>query len=415
MTRLLLLLLILTGTYTLPAQTDANCDELGFDPVRLARVDAYMQGLVDQGVIPNAQVLILRRGQTAHRGSFGYSDLEKQTPAQPDDIYRIASMTKAQVTVGLMMEYEKGKFLLDDPVSQYIPAFAGAQVLTKVDKEQGTYETEPAKSPVTIRQLLTHTAGIAYGLEVETDDIRVPYFASLDDVTTEAVANRIAKRPLVHHPGEGFTYGLGIDVAGRLLEVVSGQSLNDYLTEHLWRPLGMTDSYFYLPAEKHSRLVKLYSKKERDSQLTPHENETYNDFAIRGAQRYYSGGAGSVGTIKDYGTFCQMLLNEGSLHGHRFLSPHTVRMMTRPHTGDFTVWERNDPFGIGFQIISEQSRYGGLATPGAYTWGGLYLTEFTIDPAEELVMLFYTNVQPIPQYQEIVRRFRNLVYAALVD
>ena len=343
-------LLLLLST-PLPAQTPTKITAHGFDPARLARVDAYMKQLVAEGVIPNAQVLILRRGEVAHRGTFGYSNLEQRTPARPDDIYRIASQTKAMVTVALMMEYEKGKFLLEDPVSNYLPAFANMRVLTESDAERGTYATEPAKGPITIRQLLSHTAGIAYGLPVEPDSSKVPFFASLEPVTTAEVADRIAKRPLLHHPGEGFTYGLGIDVAGRLLEVISGKSLNDYLTDHLWRPLGMTDSHFYLPAAKHDRLVQLYSKTERDAPLTLHDNETYRNFAVSGAQTYYSGGAGSVGTVDDYGKFCQMMLDGGTANGHRFLSPSTVRLMLRNHGGEAEVWDRRDHFGLGFQLI----------------------------------------------------------------
>ncbi|MEO0734998.1 MAG: serine hydrolase, partial [Bacteroidota bacterium] len=258
--------------------------------------------------------------------------------------------------------------------------------------------------------------GIPYGLPVEgREELNVPFFASLEDESLEEVANRIAKRPLVHHPGEGWTYGLGIDVAGRVLEVVSGQSLQDYLTEHLWRPLGMKDSYFYLPENKHDRLVTLYSKNTTDGPLTVHENETYRNFAVSGAQHYYSGGAGSVGTIEDYAIFCQLMLNRGTFNGHRLLSPKTVDFMTRNHIGEHEVWSRRDKFGMGFMIITPGSRYGDLSTPGAYKWGGMYCSEYTIDPAEDLVLLFYTNVHPIPQYGEVVRKFRNLVYQALVE
>ena len=397
----------------MPTATPA---ELGFDAERLARVNTFVQGLVDDGIVPNAQTLIARRGRIVHRESFGYSDLEKKTAARKDDIYRIASQTKAMVTVGLMMEFEKGKFLLEDPVSKYIPAFAEMRVIKEIDPDTKSYITEAANRPITIRDLLTHTAGIPYGLPVkEAPEMKVPYFASLEDESLEEVANRIARRPLVHQPGENFTYGLGIDVAGRVLEVLSGESLNDYLSKHIWQPLGMKDSHFYLPKEKHGRLVTLYSKIEADGPLTVHQNETYRDFALRGAQRYYSGGAGSVGTIDDYAVFCQMMLNRGEFDGVRLLGPKTVDFMIRNHVGDSEVWTRKDKFGLGFQVITESSNYGDQAGPGAYTWGGMYCSEYTIDPEEELVALIYTNVHPIPQYGEVVRKFRILVYQALLD
>lgn len=412
---LLLVLLLCTGVRA-QQLTPATPASQGFDAERLERVNTYMQGLVDDGIIPNAQTLVARNGKIVHRGTFGLADLEQQTAAKPDDIYRIASQTKAIVTVGLMMEWEKGKFLLEDPVSKYIPAFADLRVLKEQDPETGEYTTEPANRPVTILDLLTHTAGIPYGLPLnDRPELDVPFFGSLEDESLEAVANRIAKRPLVHQPGENFTYGLGIDVAGRVLEVISGMDLDEYLTKNIWQPLGMQDSHFYLPASKHNRLVTLYSKNTADGPLTVHENETYRNFATSGAQRYFSGGAGSVGTIDDYAVFCQMMLNGGVYGGVRLLGPKTVAFMTRNHIGDNEVWDRRDKFGIGFQVITPNTRYADQAGDQAFTWGGMYLSEYTIDPEENLILLFYTNVHPIPQYSEIVRKFRIQVYQALVD
>jgi len=388
----------------------------GFDADRLSRIDTFMQSLVDDGIIPNAQTLVARNGKIIHRSTLGMADRERQLPARPDNIYRIASQTKAIVTVGLMMEWEQGKFLLEDPVGKYIPAFKKMRVFKEQDSETGKFTTYPANRQITILDLLTHTAGISYGIPVEGHpELDVPFFASLEDVSLEEVANRIAKRPLVNQPGEKFTYGLGIDVAGRVLEVISGMSLDEYLTKNIWQPLGMKDSHFYLPQDKHNRLVQLYSKNKVDAPLTVHENETYRNFAVSGAQRYYSGGAGSVGTIYDYAIFCQMLLNGGEYNGVRLLGPRTVDFMTRNHIGDKEVWNRRDKFGIGFQVITPQSRYGDQAGDQAYTWGGLYLSEYTVDPEENLILLFYSNVHPIPQYSEIVRKFRILVYQALID
>jgi len=264
------------------AQKTVDPASLGFDTERLERINGLMQGFVDDGVIPNAQTLIMRRGQVVHRATFGYSDLAKQVPSKTDDIYRIASQTKALATACLMMEYEKGKFFLEDKVADYLPAFKDMRVIKDHDKATGEYTTEPAKSQITIRQLLSHSAGIPYGLPMgERDEYSVPYFFSTKNEKLEDVVNRIAKRPLVHHPGEGFTYGLGIDVAGRLLEIFSGETLEEYLTNHLWKPLGMTDSYFYLPTTKHDRLVKVYSRLKPGAALTEHENETYQSINNR--------------------------------------------------------------------------------------------------------------------------------------
>ena len=414
--RQLLLIFLFLGPPLLTAQTPDRVDAAGFDPARLERLDAWLHGIVADGTVPNVQALVLRRGREVFRATHGYANLERRTPARPDHIYRIASQTKALVTVGLMMEYEKGKFLLDDPVSDYLPAFAAVRVLKAYDAESGTYTTEAPRRPVTIRHLLSHSSGLSYELPFgEPADLAVPFFASLKDDTAAAVADRIARRPLLHHPGEGFTYGLSTDVAGRLLEVISGKSLEAYLTDHLWTPLEMADSHFYLPAEKHDRLVTLYSKHDPTGPLTLHENETYRDFPLRGARTYFSGGAGSVGTIADYGKFCQMMRNGGKANGHRFLAPGTVRMMLRNQLGPAEVWNRKDHFGLGFQLIGQDGVYADQATPGSFTWGGMYLSEYTIDPAEELTMLIYTNVHPIAAYSEVVRKFRVLVYAALVE
>lgn len=384
-----------------------------FSEARLARVDSFFQGLVDEGIVPNAQALVLQHGKEVYRGTFGYADIASTRPARPEDIYRIASQTKALVSVGLMKLYERGAFLLEDPISKYIPAFAGTQVVASSDSS-GEYHLVPLARPITIRHLLSHTSGIPYELPHGLDKkYPVPFFASLDPVTTEEVVNRIAARPLVAQPGEAFVYGMSTDVLGRLVEVLSGLPLDEYMQREVFGPLGMHDSYFYLPEGKRDRLVTLYTKPPGDAALVVHANETYRDFALRGAQTYFSAGAGSVGTIGDYARFCQMLLNGGELDGVRVLSQKTVALMTTNQIGELEVWDRRDKFGLGFQLITPRSHYGDLATPGSFTWGGLYCSEYTIDPAEGLVMLVYTNVHPIPQYSEVVRKFRILVYQAL--
>jgi CubicO group peptidase (beta-lactamase class C family) len=403
-----LLLLILPGW--LSAQPEGT----GVDRQRLARVDSFLQDAVDRGIVPNAQAYVYRRGEVILRATYGLADLESGRPARPDDIYRIASQTKALVSVGLMKLYERGKFLLEDPIAKYIPAFARTQVLGEYDTLTGRYPTVPPDRPITIRHLLSHTSGIPYGMPADwegTDGI--PIHATFGAISTEEVANRIAARPLVSQPGEAFVYGLSTDVIGRLVEVLSGMPLDEYMQREVFGPLGMTDSYFYLPEEKHDRLVTLYSKPGPDAPLEVHENEVYRDWPLRGARTFHSAGAGSVGTIDDYARFCRMLLNGGELEGVRLLNPRTVAMMTRNQIGAATVWDRNDKFGLGFQLIGPDSRYGDLASEGAFTWGGLFCSEYTIDPAEELVMLVYYNVHPVPQYGDLVRKFRILVYQAL--
>ncbi len=402
----------LLGGQTAVAQTGS----FRLDPDRFARVDSFLQDLVARGIVPNAQAYVAHHGEVALRSTFGMADLRTQRAARPDDIYRIASQTKALVSVGLMKLYERGKFLLEDPIANYIPAFSEIQVLDGRDSTTGKWKMVPAERPITIRDLLTHTSGLGYELPGDLDRrYPVPLFASLEKETTEDVVDRIARRPLMAQPGTEFVYGLSTDVLGRLVEILSGRPLDEFMRDEVFAPLGMQDSYFYLPEEKAERLVSLYSKPGGGGALDLHENETYRLFPVSGARTYFSAGAGSVGTIDDYARFCQMMLNGGELDGERILSPKTVAFMTRNHIGKLEVWDRKDKFGLGFMIITEQTHYGDLASPGAYKWGGMYCSEYTIDPAEDLIMLVYFNVHPIPQYSEILRKFRILVYQALVD
>lgn len=422
--RSLLLLFVTTSLLAQPKPqtfiTAKSPTEAGFSAERLKRLDTFLQGLVDQDIAPNAVTFVAHRGQVVHYKAFGYSNLAKKTPLKRDDIYRIASQSKAITTATLMTLFEEGKFVLDDPISKYIPAFKKPTVLVSYDKRDptgGTFQTRPAKGEITIRQLLSHNAGLPYEHPLDKRlEFAVPYFNSTKPDKLEDAVNKLAKRPLLRDPGTdstgtGFTYGLNTDIIGRLVEVLSGQPLDVAMRERVLDPLGMNDTYFYLPADKASRLVELYTK--TDGALTLHENTDYRNFAVSGAKTYFSGGAGLVSTVADYARFCQMLLNGGTFNNRRILGRKTIEMMTRNQIGAAEVWDRKDKFGLGFQLITEGSHYGDQATPGAYTWGGMYCSEFTIDPKEELIMLVFTNVQPYSYYTDFVRKFRTAVYQAL--
>ncbi|MCF1713704.1 beta-lactamase family protein [Flavihumibacter sp. RY-1] len=390
----------------------------GFNAERLARLDAWFQAFIDSGKAPNAVAFVARKGQVVYHKSFGFSNREGGNPCKTDAIFRIASQTKAIATVALMTFYEEGKFLLDDPISKYIPAFLNPVVLVRYDTahpETGPYETRPARSPVTIRQLLSHTAGIPYGHPLENrPEFSIPYLNSMKPDRLEEVINKLAKRPLIADPGEGFVYGLNTDVIGRLIEVISGQPLDKVIHDRVLKPLGMKDSYFYLPGEKHSRLVELYSKERAEDKLVRHKNDTFRLYPVAGAQTYLSAGAGMVSTAEDYARFCQMLLNGGSFNNQRVLSRKTIELMLRNQIGAAEVWDRKDKFGLGFQLITEGSHYADQASPGSFTWGGAYCSEYTIDPKEDLILLVFTNVHPYAHYGEFVRKFRMLVYQALL-
>ncbi len=393
--------------------------EGGFSPERLARLDTWLQGLVDTDIAPNAVTFVAHRGKIVHYKAFGYSNLATKTPIKRDAIFRIASQSKAIMTATLMTLFEEEKFLLDDPISKYIPAFKNPKVLVSNGKVAGgtgtaDYETRPAKSEITIRQLLSHNTGIPYEHPLDSrPEFQVPFFNSTKPDKLEDVVNKLATRPLIADPGTAFTYGLNIDIIGRLVEILSGEPLDVAMRKRVLEPLGMTDTYFYLPAEKANRLVELYTKGSMDKPMTLHDNEAYRNFAVSGARTYFSGGAGLVSTVEDYAKFCQMMLNEGTFNGKRILGRKTVAEMLRNQIGESEVWDRQDKFGLGFQLITDKTHYGDQATPGSYTWGGMYCSEFTIDPKEELILLIFTNVQPYAYYGDFVRKFRIGVYQAL--
>ena len=424
-----LLILFLFSTPFLFAQsvpqtftTARSPADAGFSADRLKRLDTWLQGLIDKDIAPNAVTFIAHRGKIVHYKAFGYSNLEKKIPLKRDDLYRIASQSKAITTTTLMTLYEEEKFLLDDPISKYIPAFKNPKVLVKYDKKDpvgGSFDTRPAKGEITIRQLLSHNAGIPYEHPLDQrPEFKIPFFNSTEPDKLEDVINKLAKRPLMRDPGTdstgaGFTYGLNIDILGRLIEILSGKPFDVAMRERVLEPLGMVDTYFYLPDNKASRLVELYSKTSMDKPLVLHTNEAYRHFATSGAKTFFSGGAGLVSSVEDYAKLCQMLLNGGTFNNKRILGRKTVEMMLRNQIGAAEVWDRKDKFGLGFQLITENSHYGDQATPGSYTWGGMYCSEFTIDPKEELILLIFTNVQPYAYYSDFVKKFRIAVYQAL--
>ncbi|MBK7474644.1 MAG: beta-lactamase family protein [Haliscomenobacter sp.] len=389
--------------------------DLGFSMSRLDLLDGWLDKMVKEGTIPNAVTFVAKRGKIIHYKAFGFRNREQAIPLEKDDIFRIASQTKAITTVAALMLHEEGKFLLTDPVSKYIPYFANPKVLVRFDSASGTVETRPAKREITIKDLLTHTAGIPYQHPMDhIEEYKVPFFNSLEPDRLTTIIPKIAARPLLHDPGEQFTYGLNTDIVGYLVEVLSGMPLDQFFRTRIFEPIGMKDSHFYLPMEKAPRLVELYAKPAADSMLAVSDHFNNRYFPVQGAKTYYSGGAGLVSTIEDYARFCQMLLNGGEFNGKQLLSPKSVDLLFRNQIGDLRVWERNDGFSLGFEVFSEQTNYGDLASPGSIMWGGMYCSEYTIDPKENLILLVFTNVHPFAQGGEFLRRYRNLVYQSLI-
>jgi CubicO group peptidase (beta-lactamase class C family) len=391
----------------------AKPESVGISSSRLARLDTFLQQAIDQGNLPNAVTFIVRKGKVVHYKAYGYRNIENNIPLKTTDIFRIASQSKAITSVALMTLYEEGRFWLDDPVSNYIPAFKNPRVLETFNPVDSTYTTRPAKSEITIRQLMNHTAGYPYDHPVYIK-ARIPMLNSTENITIEDMVNKLATLPLVHEPGESFTYGLHTDIIGRLIEVISGKPLNVFLKERIFDPLGMKDSYFYLPDDKKDRLVTLYEKPTMDSKLALATNKTNQEFPVAGHKKYFSGGAGLVGTIEDYGRFCLMLLNGGEFNGHRILGRKTIDMMTTNQIGDLAVWEGGNKFGLGFEITTEQGVALIPGSVGSFKWGGIYSTEYLIDPKEDLVCLVYTNSLP-NAFSKVTRYYRPLIYQALEE
>lgn len=410
--------LILISAYSCAQSTElkeASPLSLRVSEERLTRIDKMIQQNIDSGWIAGAVGFIARDGRIVYDKSFGLNNVEKKTLLRRDDIFRIASQTKAITSVAVMMLFEEGKFLLDDPISKYIPEFANPVVLDKFNEKDTTFTTIRAKREITIRDLLTHTSGIDYA-GIGSSKMNAIYAKS--GIPTGFVSEKIilgdkmrklGKLPLIHQPGERFTYGLNVDVLGYLVEVLSGETLDHYFHTHIFEPLGMNDTYFYLPESKNSRLVKV-SVEDKNHQLINAQGSFVDYPLVSGT--YYSGGAGLSSTIKDYATFLQMLLNKGEYNGKRILSRRTVELMTSNQIGDLNLgWNK---FGLGFEIttVAGQSKLG--ISEGSFAWGGYFATTYWVDPKEHLVCLLFMQQSPL-SHSEIQDKFKAMVYQALAD
>ena len=389
-------------------------DQVGMLSRRLVYIDTLLQQYVNRQAIPGAVCLIARKGKIVYHKAFGYRDVAAQTPMDKDDIFRIMSMTKAITSVAVMMLYEEGRFLLDDPVANFIPEFKNPRILKRliINRSDTSFIAVPAKKEITIRHLLTHTAGIPYlhPLQIKAG---IPQFHTTQPLTLAQTIPKLAQLPLLHEPGERFTYGLSTDVLGYLIEKISGMSLSEFFTTRIFKPLDMEDTFFYVPLEKQHRLVTLYQE-GKDGKIIPHtKSAEYADYATKGAQTYYSGGAGLCSTVADYAKFMQMLLNGGRYNGVQILSRKTIELMLQNQIGALTTW-RGTKFGLGFELTDAQQTTILPSSEGTYRWGGMYFTEYWIDPKEELIALFFTQVWP-SSHLFLNQRFQVLTYQAIVD
>jgi CubicO group peptidase (beta-lactamase class C family) len=397
-----------------PLEPAATPEEVGFSGGRLARIDSMVDDLVAQKKIPGAVVYIARHGKVAYHKAWGYRDAETRDPLRKDDIFRMASQTKAVASLAVMMLWEEGKFGLDDPVSRYIPEFAKPTVLKTFNPADSSYTTEPAGREITIRQLLTHTSGIDYAA-IGHDEFKaiyakagVPSGIGNDRYTIGDKMKVLAKLPLRSKPGTEFNYSLSIDVLGYLVEVVSGMPFDRFLRTRIFDPLGMNDTWFYLPKNRADRLVSLHNAESGTA--VPMKDRVFDgvdpDYP-RLAGTYFSGGAGLSGSIEDYARFLQLFVNGGEYNGVRLLSPKTVQLMLTNQTPGM-----NTEFGLGFGLETEDNDYRSPKSVGSFSWGGAFATTYWADPKEDLVALIYTNMYN-NRTVNYADRFTTFTYAAI--
>ncbi|WP_223582900.1 serine hydrolase domain-containing protein [Sphingobacterium sp. GVS05A] len=392
----------------------------GFSQERLQRIDLLLQQYVDSSWIKGAAALLIHHGNTVYHKAFGVDRIKPKKSLDKDAIFRIASQTKAITSTAVMMLYEEGKFLLDDPISRYLPSFAKPRVLDKFNEKDSTFTTVPAKREITIRDLLTHTSGLDYA-QIGSPQMQAIYAKagiiagfSKTPLLLEPMINKLGTLPIIHQPGEKFTYSLSIDVLGRLVEVTSGKTLDQFFKTRIFEPLGMEDTYFDLPTEKQHRLVQVYTEDRQTGTVMPWADNTFPNVSIDYPINHnglYAGGAGLVSTLKDYALFLQMLLNKGIYNGHRLLSRHTIEIMTKNQIGHLSLGD--DKFGLGFQITSSEGNAKLGLSEGSISWGGFFGTTFWADPREKIIALLFIQQWPL-RHSELGDKFKVSVYQALL-
>jgi CubicO group peptidase (beta-lactamase class C family) len=375
---------------------------------------------VDQHKISGATALVARRGKIVYYKAIGFDDIEKQVPLEKDAIFRIASQTKAVTSVAVMMLYEEGKFLLNDPISKYLPEFRNPRLVAGFNKKDSSFTAKPAKREVTIHDLLTHTSGFCYpGSDGEAVNAIYAKLQIVNGVpshmsTLKDEMQKIALAPLAHEPGEKFTYGLSSDILGYLVEVLSGQSLDDFFHTRIFSPLGMSDTYFRIPEEKKARLMNLYTAGDNGDEIQKYTGEYVNYPLQQGI--YYSGGGGLSSTAMDYAIFEQMLLNGGEYNGVRILGPKTIDIMRINQIGGLEAGSLYlpgfaDKFGLGFEVISPPGSATVPLSEGTYGWGGAFGSLFWIDPKEDIIVHFV--IQYTGMSSDIRNKFITAVYQAI--
>jgi CubicO group peptidase (beta-lactamase class C family) len=413
-------------------------ESVGLSTPRLEKISSFIQGHIDEKKMAGAVVLVARKGKIAYLESFGQADTGK--PMTKDTLFRICSMTKPVVTIAILQLYEEGKLLLSDPVAKYIPEFSHAKVIEMLPTgSHPAFRLVPAKRDITVKDLLTHTAGMPYPFAAEwypqdrllrqMHDLYEEAGISSGMYETEGtisdMVKRLARLPIASQPGAAFTYGMAADVSGYLVEVVSGQKLDAYITEHIFKPLKMNDSFFFVPESKQGRLAAVW-KSDWQGTLEkvspgPHQEGNYRyspTFQTHGPKTFLSGGVGMVTSPYDYFRFAQMLLNKGELDGVRLVSRKTVELMTTNQIGklsEMTLHDEGWKFGLGLGIQADREHNVDAGSVGTFEWAGLYSTRFSVDPKEEKITIFLSQTHPFNHHFDLWDKLLVLSNSSIED
>ncbi len=394
-------------------------EKVGFSSERLARVDQFLQDKIEKGEMSGITAVILRQGKVVLYKAYGLRDIESKSPMQKDDLFRIFSMTKPITCVAVQILMEEGKFLLNDPVEKFLPEFKDTKVF--IEEKDGELILEDAKTPIRIQHLLMHTSGITYVPYAESEKLEEMY-DKMDwpdnSQTLAEVISKLAEIPIHNQPGTVWEYGLSLDVAARLVEVVSGQSIDKFLKDRIFQPLEMKDTGYIVPKEDWDRMSTIYTPDETDGLKLFDDSMFYDEDAFKN-RNLFPGGHGLVSSAMDYARFAQMLLNGGELDGKRILSSASVDLMSSNLLRDesnATSWfdMKEFGFGLGVRVSVDPKRNGNLNSKGTFGWSGYANTTFFIDPKEEIAGVFMNQLVP-NNPDQVWQRFNNLIYQAIIE
>lgn len=416
--RIIIAAIIIGLPFIIQAQViQTNTKNNTVDYERLAKIDGLVNEYINKNWLTGAVTIVIKDNQLVQYKGYGYADVATKKPMKNDAIFRIMSQTKAITSIGIMILYEQGKLLLDQPISDFIPEFKHPVILDKFNEADTSYTTVPAKTGITFRQLLTHTSGLDY-TDIGSSKVAAIYrkhhipsgLGYFDDNLLERM-KVLGKLPLSFEPGTKWQYGLNTDLLGCLIEVISGMNLEDFFRKNIFEPLGMKDTYFNVPKSKADRLATVYTEDSLHRIIKwSHEFRRIDpDYPIMN-KHYFSGGAGLSSTALDYAIFMQMLLNGGKYNGHQILSKRTVEMITSGQLSAGMLGDDN--MGLGFGITSEKSAAKGPRNAGSFAWGGYYGTTYWADPKAKLVCLFMTQQTP-NSHGDIDSKFEAMVYSSL--